>query len=169
MFCRELISELKAAREAADDLPRVVLVHQGSVEQGDKFLESRWADVPAISDFGRTLYKSCGLDRGSLGQVLGPSALMRGMAAALKGNGVGKPVGDLWQMPGAFVVHRGAIIWRHIARHVGDQPNLDKVRALLAHLEGGRANENVRAEHAIGRDASTTLTTHALDQRAESA
>jgi hypothetical protein len=146
VFCRELVSELRAARAAADDLPRVVLVHQGTVEQGDAFLESRWPEVSAIADPGRVLYAAFGLERGRLAQVLGPRVLLRGMSAALRGNGIGKPVGDLWQMPGAFVIHRSAIVWSHVAHHVGDQPNLDQVRTLMAHLEGGHAAAHVRAE-----------------------
>ena len=62
-------------------------------------------------------------------------SIVRGVQAALRGYGVGKPVGDVWRMPGAFLVDRGAIVWAHEPKHAGDHPDLAEVAAVARSLQ----------------------------------
>ncbi len=103
--------------------PRVVLCHQGSVEEGDAFFHKRWPEVPAIADPGLLLYSAFGLGRGSLGQVAGPRAILATARAFAKGNLVGKPSGDVMVMPGAFLIAEGSVLWNHDYRHSGENPD----------------------------------------------
>jgi hypothetical protein len=107
------VEDLRRAREQHSELPRVVLVHQGDVRQGEALLGSRWPDVAALADPGRELYAAFGLGRGSLRQVMGPGTWSAGLRALRKGHLVGKPVGDPLVMPGLFLVAGDRILWRH--------------------------------------------------------
>lgn len=74
------------------------------------------ADVERVSDPGQDLYRAFGLRRGRFGQLFHPKVLWRGLVAALfRGHGVGRPVGDALQMPGAFLVRDGEVLraFRH--------------------------------------------------------
>ena len=127
MFCREIVSDLRSAREADKDFPRVVFFHQGTVEQGDDFFIPRWPEATAIADPDRAFYDAFGVENGRFRTVLGARSIVRGVQAALKGNFVGKPVGDVWRMPGAFLTERGAIVWSHAPKHAGDHPDLREI------------------------------------------
>lgn len=123
MFCRETVRLLKRIAGEDADYPPVTFVHQGSVEQGDDFFERFWPEASAIADPERRLFEAFALKRGSFRQVLGLGSLASGIRAAFRGNGVGKPVGDVRQMPGAFLIHEGRILWSHDFRHAGDHPD----------------------------------------------
>lgn len=134
MFCREIVADLKKARAADHPFPRVVFVHQGTVDEGATFFEKRWPDVPAIADPDHTLYAAFGVVRAKAGQVVGPRAMLRGMHSMLRGHFAGKPIGDVLRMPGAFLVHGGRIVWSQEPAHAGDHPDLDTIRALFVGL-----------------------------------
>ena len=137
MFCRETVRDHRRASEADAAFPRVIYVHQGTAEQGEAFFEGLWPEAPAIADPDRKLYDAFDLGRGRIGQVFNLRTLMRGVAALLKGNGVGKPVGDTMVMPGLFLVGENQILWAHEFRHAGERPNLGEVpRLASAPLEG---------------------------------
>jgi len=57
------------------------------------------------------LYRAYDLDRGGFQQLLGPRVWWRGFKAAiLRRHGVGKLVGDGFQMPGVFLVHNNRVL-----------------------------------------------------------
>jgi len=59
--------------------------------------------------------------------MLTPIAWMRAAQTALKGNFVGKFIGDIWMMPGIFLVKNETIIWQHDFQHAGDHPDFTKI------------------------------------------
>jgi hypothetical protein len=75
LFCRQAVADLR--RRAPATAPRIVLVHQGSAPEGDRFFGARWAGVPAVADPEGALYRLAGVERGSLRQLFGPRAVMR--------------------------------------------------------------------------------------------
>lgn len=127
MFCRETVRRLRQLRENDADYPRVVLVHQGSPAEGERFFARHWPRAPAVADPEHRLFDGFSIARGGLKEVLSPGAFASGVRAALRGNGVGKPVGDVWRMPGAFLLHRGRVLWSHEFTHVGDQPDYARI------------------------------------------
>lgn len=80
------------------------------------------SDVPRVSSPDGALYRAFGLTRGSMGQILGPKVIARGAISVLF-HGLAKPHGDVEQMPGVFLVHRGRILkaFRHAT--VADVPS----------------------------------------------
>ncbi len=112
-FCREALAELSQKRAAIESAPaRIVLVHMMNDQQAqDLFSKYGLHDVDRVSDPEQVLYRAFGLTRGSAAQVMGPGTWWRGFKTAiLSGHLPGKPIGDVFQMPGAFVVENGRIL-----------------------------------------------------------
>jgi len=115
-FCREALADLAKRRPGivAQGIS-LAIVHMSTDDQA-KVLASLYNldDVPRFSDPEQRLYKAFGLTRGSLLSVVGPQVWLRGFGAMVK-HGIGVPQGDVFQMPGAFLVHNGEIVraFRH--------------------------------------------------------
>lgn len=127
MFAREWVADLRRARERYPDLPRVVLVHQGTPAQGDVLTESLWPDAPSVSDPRGELFRGFGLRRGSPLRLIGPSTWFAAVRAFFKGHFIGLPVGDPLVMPGLFLVHGERLLWSATFEHVGDQPSAESM------------------------------------------
>lgn len=134
-FCRESLADL--ARERAEieaSGTGIVLVHPATDEQAaELFGRYGLADLPRFADPDRVLYRSLGLSRGSLAQVLGPRVFWRAAAATLRGHRLGKKAGDVWQMPGVFLVRDGQVVEAFRHRDVSERPDY---RAIAARLRG---------------------------------
>lgn len=104
---------------------RPVFVHMGPEDEGTARLFERYGvgDVSRVSDPDKVLYRAFGLERGRLGQLLGPSVIARGLRGLFKGHGVGKPVGDTRQLPGAFVVSNGEVVREFRHQTAADRPD----------------------------------------------
>ena len=84
-----------------------------------------------MADAPRRLYAAFGIGQGGRREMFGPRVWFAGVRAALKGNAVGKAVGDPRTMPGLFLIKDDAILWRHGFRHAGDHPNFARIPNLL--------------------------------------
>lgn len=102
---------------------KVALVTMGNPEQTDAFCESQGVPFTCLSDPEKNSYAAFGLQRGGAREILTPKNLIRGAQTMLKGNAGGRPVGDMRQMPGAFVLDgEGVIRYTHRHREVSDNP-----------------------------------------------
>ncbi|HUG89313.1 MAG TPA: peroxiredoxin-like family protein [Planctomycetaceae bacterium] len=127
-FCRESLADVAAKRTAIEGSGvTIVLVHLMSDEQArELFARYGLDDVPRISDPDRRLYAAFELQRGGVGDVIGPRVWWRGFQTAiLSGHLFGKPAGDVFQLPGAFLLVDGRIVRAHRGRTSADVPNLD--------------------------------------------
>jgi len=125
-FCREALADLAARRpEIEANGTRLVLVHMGSEQHGSRFFEKYGLEsVPQISDPKKTLYRAFGLRRGALGDLFGPKVWLRGFEAAILGrHGVGRLVGDGFQMPGAFLLFHGEVVRSYRHQSAADRPD----------------------------------------------
>lgn len=131
-FCREALAELRDRRAALSSAgARLALVHMGDDQSAAEFFAGYGLDdVPRFSDPQCRLYRSFGLRRGSILQLFGPFVWWRGIVAGLLGgHGVGSLAGDGFQMPGAFVVHRGRIVKEFRHRTAADRPDYAELAA----------------------------------------
>jgi peroxiredoxin len=123
-FCREALSDLQKQRskiEAAGT--SMALVHMVSNDEAVRFFRGYGLDdVPRFSDPGRKLYQAFDLHRGNLWQLIGPSVFWRGMKAFFSGHGAGRIRGDVAQLPGTFVLHRGQIVQAFRNKTAADRP-----------------------------------------------
>lgn len=125
-FCREALHDISRKRADIESRKvRIVLVHMAPSNDDPKSLFTKYnvADLQRVSDPYQSLYKAFELDRGSFPQLFGLKAFLRGALAFLKGRGVGRLVGDGFQMPGVFLVQDGVVA--HAFRHnsVADRPD----------------------------------------------
>lgn len=112
-FCREALSDLERQRPEIEQAGcGIVLVHPSSQKCGDDMIEKyHLDDLPHLSDIQCRLYRQFGLEHAAFTQLFGLKVMLRGfVAAVLHGHGFGKLQGNAFQMPGAFLVHRGQFL-----------------------------------------------------------
>jgi hypothetical protein len=138
VFCRRDVEELRE-RSRSGSFPPVVLVHMGSPEDGEAFLGARWPEARAVSDPDARLFAAFGLGRGRLGQLFGPRVWLAGAAAAVRGHGVGLPVGDPRMMSGWFLLAGDRTAWSHVHEHAGARRRWDEAAAAWREALAARA------------------------------
>ncbi len=125
-FCKEALSEIKKNRAAIElEGTKIILVHLETEEVAAIATKKyNLADLPRISDPAKKLYKAFGLQKGNMLQLFGFNVIIRGFIAGLiKGNLPAKPKADPYQMPGVFVIYKGAVM--HTFKHTtaADRPD----------------------------------------------
>ena len=126
MFCREALSDVAAQRKQIEATgTRIVLVHMSREPQaGSFFRKYGLEDLPRVSDPQRSLYRAFGLGRGGLMQLAGPAVWLRAIHAAMfDRHGVGKAAGDVFQMPGVFMVYHGHVVRSFVHHSIADRPD----------------------------------------------
>ena len=122
-------------------LPGVLLFHSASVEEGELFFGKHWPEVPAISDPELFFFDAMGVRRGRIRELFGLRSLVVGAKALSRGVLPGRPRGDVFRMPGLFLVEGRDILWRQRFETLGDAPDLPGLRSFMkAHLEEHRSN-----------------------------
>ncbi len=134
MFCREQLVELRS--RAADLEARGVVpvpVVMATPEQSRLFWTSLELPFRAACSGDGAAHKAFGLRRGGPFALFGFRVLKRGLEAFRKGFRNGKPVGDVFVLPGAFVVDaKGRVVVASYGAHAGDHLTVD---ALLAAVD----------------------------------
>ncbi|QGJ70600.1 Alkyl hydroperoxide reductase/ Thiol specific antioxidant/ Mal allergen [Planctomycetales bacterium 10988] len=131
-FCRQALADLQTQRSELETAGvQLAIVHMGAEEEAQAFFKKYdLEEIPRFSDPKQRLYRSFGLGSGNLNQLFGRPVWSRGFRACLlEGHGVGKLVGDGFQMPGVFLLEAGQV--KHVFRHqaASDRPNyLDFVK-----------------------------------------
>ncbi|MCR9244637.1 MAG: DUF6435 family protein [bacterium] len=121
---------LAAARQ--EGFPAPVFVHRAGTETAEKFFAARAPAARVIEDPEGKLFAGFGLGTGSFLQLFGLRVFLRAFAAMARGNFVGKPTSHATQMPGAFVVRAGEVLFSHRAKHTGDHPDLAAIHRAIA-------------------------------------
>jgi len=125
-FCRETLAELEQRRNEIENAgARIALVHmiEDDSEAEMFFARYRLHDVPRISDPQQDLYQRFGLKRGTFSQVMGLGVWWPGLKSLLSGHVPGKPVGDVFQLPGAFLLHGGKIVRSFKSQNSAEHPD----------------------------------------------
>lgn len=137
IYCRESLAELRRLRTSIEAHgARIAAVHMGTETQAEQLLSLfDLSDIETFSDPGRKLYNAFGLERTTLGQLLGPASWL-GMARAgiksqfLPGKRLEGIVGDALQMPGVFLLREGRIVGDFKPSRVDKQPEYLEMAAL---------------------------------------
>ncbi len=107
--------------------PAVLFFYLGTIEEGQTFFARHWPNARAVADPAQRFYRGFGLTHGSIRRLFGPSVWVAALRAAVKGNGIGRPSGDVLTMPGFVLVEDTRIVWQHPLRHIGDHPVFAKI------------------------------------------
>lgn len=99
---------------------QLVIVHMGPGDGLPGIDDGALAGVPQIADPDCELYRSFGLEKGTLWQMFEPAVWARGVKAVLAGNRGGLLRGDGMQLPGMFLVEDGKVAASHIGQHAAD-------------------------------------------------
>jgi hypothetical protein len=103
----------------------------GNETKAKEFFANYDAEMFArFSDPEKKLYQTFGLETGSFTQVLGAKSFIRGFSAFQYG--IGTPVGDVWQMPGVFLIHKGEILKSFVHEAVSDLPDYEEMVCEIA-------------------------------------
>ncbi|MGE3314858.1 MAG: redoxin domain-containing protein [Planctomycetaceae bacterium] len=112
-FCRQALADLALKRqeiESAGITP--VLIHMMSpTDAASLFAKYQLDDLPHIGDLDGKVYQAFGMKPGTINQIIGPRVWWEGFkAAVVEGHWPGIAKGNVYRMPGAFVLYRGEVL-----------------------------------------------------------
>lgn len=114
-------------RRAYPDLQRagidVALVGMGTPAESAAFRRELELPFPVLSDPDRAAYRAFGTIVAGAREFLTPAAGRAMIGAALRGNRGGRPVGDVRQLGGTWLIDRaGVVVWARPSAFAGDHP-----------------------------------------------
>ena len=85
--------------------------------------------MPVLCDERRVSYKLVGAKVGTMGDLIGPKSVLKGLATTARtGQMQGKPVGNVAQLGGAVVIAPGdRVVFTHMAKDASDNAGVDEV------------------------------------------
>lgn len=123
IFCREQVAGLRGMDW------NLAFVCMADPAAAERFRHEMGSPHRFLCDPDASLYRAFGLGRGSWGQLLSGQVLVSGWRAFRAGHSAGKPVGDIRQMSGAFLVGQdGQVRWAHASTTSADFPSLEALR-----------------------------------------
>lgn len=129
-FCKQTLSDLaRWQHDIEKSGVGLAVVGMAASPEGLRSLGKKHGLTSALwfADPDRLLYRALELERGSFLQLFGPRVWVPGVLAALRGHGIGKLEGDGFQMPGAFVIHRGQVVRSYRHATAADRPDLKEL------------------------------------------
>jgi peroxiredoxin len=119
-------------REAGAD---VVAIFQYRAEPTANFCRKRGVPFDCLGDPEREAYHAVGLERGSAKEYVGPQLAKGFLRAARHGALPGRPVGDVAQRPGTFVVATdGTVAFAHFNKDSSDNPETEELLRVVRQL-----------------------------------
>lgn len=129
-FCKHTLHQLQGLQSdikySGKDL---ILVHMSEAKTAETILKDFGLEgVEHICDTDRTLYRYFGLGRGFLHQLFGWNDLYGSLKIFRKfGYRLQLGYGDVFQMPGIFVYHKGRIKQKFVYSHISDKPDFESL------------------------------------------
>lgn len=127
-FCQETLLEIKEKRaELENGNIQIIMVHMANPMVGNEYLAAYGLeDLEQLSDPESIAYKRFKLHRGNMRQLLGIKVLYRWLVLGIKKHIYLKKVeGDLYQMPGFFLLRNGEIVRQFVHKSSADRPNYE--------------------------------------------
>jgi len=110
---------------------RLAVIGQGTPDHARDFQRSQHVDLPLYVDPTRDSYRVAGAKVGTLGELLGPAVVARGLRVSLRDRvRQGRTVGHPAQLGGVLIVKPdGSIPYVHLSDDASDVPPNDEVLA----------------------------------------
>jgi hypothetical protein len=105
------------------------LIGQGTPADAARFRNDFGIDLDLLVDGELRAYRAAGTKVATLGELLGPKVVLRGLRRARESRVVqGRIIGHAAQLGGLMLVTPGGDIpWAHLSRNAGDYPPNDAV------------------------------------------
>jgi len=125
--------QLHRAREEIAAEGELVLIGQASPRHSAHFRRRLHIELPVLADRDRRSYAAAGAKRATLGELVGPRSVMRGVRAGRRSGVVqGRVVGDPAQLGGAMVVRPdGSVAWSHMSEDASDNAGVAEIAGAL--------------------------------------
>jgi peroxiredoxin len=111
----------------------LVLIGQGTPRQAAHFRRRFEIDLPVLADERRESYRAAGAKVATVGELLGPRSVRRGLMRSARSRGAirqGKVIGHPAQLGGAMVVRRdGTVAWSHMSEDASDNASPAEILA----------------------------------------
>lgn len=121
----------RARQEFHDADASLTLIGQATPRQAAHFRRRQGIELPVLADENRASYKAAGAKVATLGELLGPNLIAKGVATAARTRVVqGRTVGHPAQLGGAMVIEPGgAVVWSHMSSDASDNAEPDEILA----------------------------------------
>ncbi|APZ90910.1 SelL-related redox protein [Fuerstiella marisgermanici] len=130
-FCREAVSDISAVRQQIEGAgTQIAFVHMGQQEPVELMERYRLTDVHSFRDPTCSLYDTFGLKLGSFNELLGPRVWWRGTLAWMSGHTSGGFDGNVFRMPGVFLMHNGEVVRGFRHRSAAERPDYVRLSTL---------------------------------------
>ena len=107
---------------------QILLVGMGTREQTETFRKIFAPEFLLVCDPEARLYRAYQLKRTGLFQLASPLLFAKAMKALSSGHRMGTPQGDVFQLPGVFIIDtEGCIRYSHHSRDPADHPKPEKL------------------------------------------
>lgn len=131
IFCRQALNEIgKKQDDFKKNNTEIIFVHMSDMETANEYFEQfGLGGTKSISDPETKIYRMFGLVKGSFTQLYGLSVWAKGIKTmATEGIGFStKQIGDSFQMPGIFVIHKGEFVYSYYHKQISDKPDYSKI------------------------------------------
>lgn len=125
-FCKETLLNIKKFRKQIEDQgTEIIIVNMLDEKTGvSELAKYNLEDLEYIADPESLLYKAFKLKRGTFTQLFGFKVWIRGLYLWFtKGAFLSSPEGaDVYQMPGIFLIYKGAVVKQFIHESAADTP-----------------------------------------------
>jgi peroxiredoxin len=127
------VAQLRRSKNSfAKAKAQVVLVGMGTLLESAEFAAKFNVPFPIVADPEKKLYRKFELNQMSTLEFFSPSVALKGVAAIVGGHGIGRPRGDVRQLPGVFIIDTaGQIVFSHFSKDPADHPDAKTILAAL--------------------------------------
>ena len=127
---------MRRKKKAFDQLgASVVLVGLGDVEATAAFKKRFKVPFTMIADPEKRLFGAFRLKQATVGSLFSAKMIVKGVNAMARGHVMGKPQGDVRQLPGVFIIDTASgIRFSHHALAPADHPQPEELLAVLRDL-----------------------------------
>jgi peroxiredoxin len=125
---------LDRAREEFEDAgANLALIAQLTPRHAAHFRRRQEINLPVLADEERASYRAAGAKVATMGELLGPKVVAKGIAySRATGQVQGKTIGHPAQLGGAMIVAPGGrVVWSHMADDASDNASPEEILAAV--------------------------------------
>lgn len=121
----------RAREEIAAAGVELTLIGQASPRQAAHFRRRLEIELPVLADGERASYAAAGAKVATMGELLGPKSVVRGIRAGARSKvSQGKVIGHPAQLGGAMLILPGGeVAWSHMSDDASDNATADEIVA----------------------------------------